>query len=369
MAKIVYGVSGEGSGHSSRARVIAAHLLRSGHSVKVVSYDRGVRNLRDDFDVFEIEGLHISSRDNRVSKVRTLTENLRKLTQGHRKLTSLRREVFKAIRPDCVFTDFEPMTAYLANHYGLPLISVDNQHRLRYMRYPCPPRLRQDKSLTRNIIRAMVPAPDVALVTTFFYGTPKNAYTFLFPPILRQVVLELTPVRGDHILVYLTGGFESFVSRLADFRRERFVIYGYDRDEQVGNLRYKPFSKDGFLNDLAGCKAVMATAGFTLSTEALYLRKPYLAMPMNGQFEQEINAHFLDRLGYGKSILRPTGTAIGDFLYRIPDYVDRLKDYQAEGNRKILRKVDALLADNCALARQFHTQRSGYAPSDGLPSC
>ena len=369
MATIVYGVSGEGSGHSSRARVIASHLLRRGHTVKVVSYDRGVRNLKDDFDVFETEGLHISSSDNRVSKLRTLTENLQKLSEGHRKLQSLRREVFKTLRPDCVFTDFEPMTAYLANHYDLPLISVDNQHRLRYMRYPCPARLRQDKALTRNIIRAMVPSPDVALVTTFFYGAPKNDFTFLFPPILRREVLDLTPACGDPILVYLTGGFESFIKRLADFRRERFVVYGYDRDERKGNLHYKPFSKSGFLQDLAGCKAVMATAGFTLTTEALHLRKPYLAMPMNGQFEQEINAHFLDRLGYGKSMLRPTGTAIGDFLYRLPDYTERLKDYPAEDNHRILAKVDELLADDCALARRFNEQRRGYSLADGLPSC
>ena len=34
------------------------HLEGRGHEVKAVSYDRGLRNLRDDFDVFEVEGLH-----------------------------------------------------------------------------------------------------------------------------------------------------------------------------------------------------------------------------------------------------------------------------------------------------------------------
>ena len=36
MTRIVYGVSGEGSGHSSRARVVLEHLVREGHEVKVV---------------------------------------------------------------------------------------------------------------------------------------------------------------------------------------------------------------------------------------------------------------------------------------------------------------------------------------------
>ena len=38
MARIVYGVSGEGSGHSSRAREMIPHLERAGHRVRVVTY-------------------------------------------------------------------------------------------------------------------------------------------------------------------------------------------------------------------------------------------------------------------------------------------------------------------------------------------
>lgn len=84
MARIVYGVSGEGSGHSSRAREIAAHLCEQGHDLWLASYDRGYRNLKDDFRVFEIEGLCIASEDNKVSVVKTFTENLKRLPEGHR---------------------------------------------------------------------------------------------------------------------------------------------------------------------------------------------------------------------------------------------------------------------------------------------
>jgi len=69
MARIVYGVSGEGSGHSSRAREMAGHLCDQGHTVRLVSYDRGYENLKDRFDVVEAEGLCIASEDNQVSHV------------------------------------------------------------------------------------------------------------------------------------------------------------------------------------------------------------------------------------------------------------------------------------------------------------
>jgi uncharacterized protein (TIGR00661 family) len=102
----------------------------------------------------------------------------------------------------------------------------------------------------------------------------------------------------------------------------------------------------------------MATAGFTLLTEALYLRKPYLALPMRGQFEQEINAFLLARLNYGKTIRRVSSQAIGDFLYHLPDYAQQLKNYVAEDNSAIKAKIHELLTDNCALAKEFHRKRT-----------
>ena len=357
MAKIVYGVSGEGSGHSSRAREMIKHLENLGHTVKVVSYDRGYNNLKLDFDVFETEGLHIASSDNRVSKVKTFTANFQRLPRGHKKLNALRTDIFKQFRPDCVITDFEPMTAYLANHYNLPLITIDNQHRIRYMTYPCPARLQTERRMTVSIIRAMVPRPDVSLVTTFYRGKSKNNRSFFFPPILREEVLSLQASKGGHILVYLTSGFESFLKMLKSFSRERFLVYGYDRSDQDGSIVYKHFSKVGFLEDLASCKAVMATAGFTLMTEAFYLRKPYLALPMRGQFEQELNAFWMAKLNYGINLRRVRSETIGNFLYRVLDFEEELNDYHAADNSAIKAMLGELLENNCALAKKFHSKR------------
>jgi uncharacterized protein (TIGR00661 family) len=339
-----------------------AHLQDLGHDLMVVSYDRGYANLKDDFEVFETEGLHIASLDNRVSRVKTFTDNLQRLSKGHKKLQMLRKDVFKTFQPDCVITDFEPMTAYLANHYDLPLITIDNQHRLRYMSYPCPAHFQTDRRMTITIIRAMVPRPDVSLVTTFYYGEPKNERTFFFPPILRKEVLSLQPFSGEHILVYLTSGFETFLKRLKSFKRESFIVYGDGKEGADGHLTFKAFSKAGFLNDLASCKAVMATAGFTLMTESFYLRKPYLALPMRGQFEQEINGFLMARLKYGINLRRTSSEAVGNFLYRLPDFVENLKTYQAQDNSAINARLAELLDDNCALARQFHRKRARLIP-------
>ena len=229
MATIVYGVSGEGSGHSTRALIMARHLVDSGHTVKIVTYQRGLTNLQPHFDVFETEGLHIASVDNKVNVLKTITENVKKLPQGNQRLKALRAEVFETLKPDCVICDFEPMTAYLAAHYKIPCISLDNQHRMRYMECPHPPDTTTDRIITENVIKAMVPWPHVSLVVSFYAGKPLNDHTFIMPPLLREDMYGMQPRDDGHILVYMTSIYDSLLELLKRFTRERFFIYGAER--------------------------------------------------------------------------------------------------------------------------------------------
>ena len=157
--------------------------------------------------------------------------------------------------------------------------------------------------------------------------------------------------------MYLTSGFETLLEQLSLFKRERFVVYGYDRTDTRGNLDYRPFDREQFMDDLASAKAVVATAGFTLISEALFLRKPYLALPMTGQFEQQLNGYMLEKLGYGKNVRDVTADAVGNFLYRLPEYADQLRAYDATDNRAILSKLDELLVDELAALREFYDRR------------
>jgi len=329
---------------------MGAYLESRGHTIKMMSYDRGLRNLRDHFDVTETAGLHIANKDNRVSVPRTVTENLAKLAEFRRSITKVRREHFDEYKPDAVITDFEPLSAYLAWFCKVPLISLDNQHRMRYMEYPCPQGLAKDARLTGLVIRMMVPRPAVSLATTFYFGKVKNNHTFLFPPILRDDVRAIAPSHGEQVLVYLSFGFDSFLERLRACADQQFVVYGYDRTTQEGNLAFRPFSRKGFLRDMAQSKAVIATAGFTTLTEALYYRKPYLALPMQGQFEQQLNGFLVEHLGYGLN-----GTEkLTVFLDGLSGFDESLKAYRAEDNSAIEQKLDALLAEDCALLKRYH---------------
>jgi hypothetical protein len=79
---------------------------------------------------------------------------------------------------------------------------------------------------------------------------------------------------------------------------------------------------------------------------------------MQGQFEQQLNGYQLSQLGYGACTDTATVAVVTDFLQRLPDYERRLAEYRAGDNSEIKRKLDQLLADDVALARQFHRARA-----------
>jgi uncharacterized protein (TIGR00661 family) len=343
MANILYGVNGEGSGHSTRAREVLAHLRARGHAVHVASFDRGLRNLRDAFEVTEIYGLRLAYVNNQVRYRRTLAKNLLGARQAGRSLAQLTR-LAEQWNIQVVITDFEPLTCHLGRHQGLPIISIDNQHVLTNLKVAYPRECRRDAAVTKLVTRMMVPHADIYLALSFFPAAVKRGGTLVFPPILRQQVLGAVPSLGGHVLVYVTSPAPSLVQLLGSVRCD-VVAYGFDREGREGNITYKKPSMDGFIADLASAQAVVANAGFSLVTEALHLGKPYLALPVKHQFEQIFNAYWVGRMGYGPYWRELNRERVEAFLYNLPQYRERLSAYPRAGNQALLEKVDALIAE------------------------
>ena len=51
--------------------------------------------------------------------------------------------------------------------------------------------------------------------------------------------------------------------------------------------------------DLASSRGVIASAGFSLLSECLHFKKPMCLLPVAGQYEQMINAQYIEKLGLG----------------------------------------------------------------------
>lgn len=346
MANILYGVNGEGAGHSTRAKEVISHLKRSRHTVHVVSFDRGLTNLRRDFEVEEIHGWRLAYIDNRVRYRRTVARNL---LGARRTVASVERlkKLCEEREVELVITDFEPLSCHVGHRRHIPVISIDNQHCLTNTDVSYPREYRADAAATKMVVRMMVPRANAYLVTSFFNAKVTRRNTFLFPPILRESVLRAKPQTGEQILVYVTFPAPALAKLLASVRC-RFVAYGFGREGQDGNILYKNPSLDGFLEDLIDAQAIVANAGFSLVTEALHLGKPYLAVPVEHQFEQVFNAYWLEKVGYGAYWDELNRERVESFLYNLPHYRENLEAYPRQGNEALFAKLDGLIAEHTA---------------------
>jgi uncharacterized protein (TIGR00661 family) len=342
MANILYGVNGEGAGHSTRAREVLSHLVARGHRVHVASFDRGLRNLSGQFDVTEIYGFRFAYVNNRVRYKRTIAKNLITVPQAARSMSRL-NDLVEEWKTDLVITDFEPLTCHAGHKRDLPIISIDNQHCLTNAVVSYPREYRRDAAAAKLVTRLMTPRADAYLVISFFKAPVKKRNTFLFPPLLRQEILDAKPTQADHVLVYVTSPAPALAKLLSSIRCT-FVAYGFGREGRDGNILYKKPSLDGFFADLTSAQAIVANSGFSLVTEALHLGKPYLAVPVSHQFEQIFNAYWLDKSGYGAYWEELDKSRVESFLFNLPHFREKLAGYPRQGNAALLAKLDSLIA-------------------------
>ena len=344
MASILYGVNGEGAGHSTRAKEVLSHLVAQGHSVHVASFDRGLQNLKPHFDVTEIYGFHFAYVNNRVRYKRTIAKNLITVPQAAKSLHHL-YDLVDEWKTDLIITDFEPLTCHVGHKKRLPVISIDNQHCLTNAVVSYPRQYAGDAAAAKIVTRLMTPHANAYLVISFFTAPTRKRNTFLFPPLLRQEILDATPTEGDHVLVYVTSPAPELAKLLSSVRC-RFIAYGFGREgkNKQGNILYKKPSIDGFFADLTCARAIVANSGFSLVTEALHLSKPYLAVPVSHQFEQIFNAYWLEKSGYGAYWEELDKVRVESFLYNLPHYREALEQYPRQGNAALLEKLDTLIA-------------------------
>lgn len=324
--KILYGVSGDGFGHSSRAKVVGSYLKDWGHDVKVLTYGRAYEVLKNEFDIFEVSGMEIQFVKGELKKRSTIKHNVKVIADN---LSKWRRfdALMKDYDPDLCISDMEPIVPILRFWFKKPLICLDNQHRITHLKLDVPKKYYADYMVAKTVVANFVSKAEHFIITSFSNPEIKDPNTTIVPPVIREEVKRLRPSKGHRVLVYLTRENQSVIDILKQFNEE-FVVFGYNVSRREKNLEFR--ERDFFLDELKDCKAIIATAGFTLMSEALYLKKPYLALPLRGQFEQILNALFLEQAGYGDYSDDLQEEEVSDFLAKMESYRQELNGYEVD---------------------------------------
>jgi uncharacterized protein (TIGR00661 family) len=347
--RVLYGVVGEGMGHATRSCVILRHLVEQQHSIEIVVSGRAHAFLRQAFPqlvVHEIAGLNMVYADNEVQRRRTALDFVKKLPAFAENFETFTR-IAEGLRPELVISDFESFAYLFAKKHDLPVLSIDNMQVINRcaLDVEIPPEEQASFQMAKAIVKAKLPHCDHYLITSFFFPPPRKERTSLFPPILRDAVLDAVPTTEEHVLVYQTS--DTFHELIPTLQRMpgRFLVYGLKRDEVLGNVTLKGFSEAGFVRDLASARAVLAGGGYSLMGEAVYLHKPMLSVPVKGQFEQTLNALYLQKLGYGEYHRELEEKSIQQFLERAPEYANNVQQHHQNRNHAILEKLDSLIEE------------------------
>lgn len=255
---------------------------------------------------------------------------------------------------DLLISDFETYSTRAAERLGLPIVCLDHQQILTRARVEVPWRSRWEAWVARRVVEAATPRRcELNIISSFFFPRlrPEHAGdSVLVPPILRREVRARRPSVGDHVLVYHNApeGLRGLLEALAAVD-QRFVIYNLERPPgaaRYANLEFRAPSTEGFLRDLASCRAVVSTAGFTLISESIYLGKPMLLLPNGGLFEQTVNALYFERCGWGRAIQGrgPTPRDLREFLARVDEHREALRGHQRCGNELALAHLERVLS-------------------------
>lgn len=338
--KILYGVCGDGYGHSSRALFVAKHLEKKGHEVLIVTFRRGYEILKDKYSVVRVSGLNLVYEESKVKIFKTIKTNIFSFFDNLKR----RKEISKAFRdfnPDLCITDMEVITSHYSWWKKIPSISLNNQHGVSYIEYKFPKKFFFSRFITSFVLKLIIRKPNFYVISSFFKGKVKKENIYVVDPLIRPEVRKFNQFYKNKILVYLHNEDRNIIDKLKKVN-ENFVIYGLGFNRKEGNVTFK--KSNNILKDLKECKAIISNSGYSLMSEAFYLRKPFLAIPLKGAFEQELNAFFLKENGFGDYVFSSdfSEEKLLDFLDKRNKYLLNLKKYKMNPD-EVLSVLDDLI--------------------------
>lgn len=300
--KVLYGVQGTGNGHTSRARAMARAFADTSLQVDYLFTGRDPDryfNMEPFGNYRCLPGMTLFTRHGRMQMLKTAFGN-----RPLRLLSDIRRLDLSSY--DLVITDFEPVSAWAARLRGTPSVGLAHQYAFLH---PVP---RASGNLPSHLLMNWFAPAQIPLgLHWHHFDAP------ILPPLIEDP-RRTTEVIPGKILVYLPFEDPDKVRQwLTDAGYSDFFIYqDTPQARDMGQLHFRPFSREHFLADFLSAEGVIANAGFMLSSEAIHYGKKLLVKPVTGQMEQESNVAALEQLGYGQALNNLDRDALQHWLHQ-----------------------------------------------------
>jgi uncharacterized protein (TIGR00661 family) len=314
--RILYGIQGTGNGHITRAIEIIPQLHQQGIVDVLVSGYQSEIPLP--FPVkYKMNGMSfIFGKQGGVDIWKT-----------YQQLNSLKflKEInqLDVKKYDMIISDFEPITSWAAIKAKKPTIGLSNQVATLH---PLAPKPKHIDVIGKLVLQNYAP-------TTYNYGLHFKALdNNVFTPIIRSQIRNANVTTDNHYTVYLPAyDDDKILKHLLKFKQVPWQVFSKHSKKKyrVKHITVRPIETESFLKSVTSCKGVICNAGFGTTSEALFLQKKLMVVPMKTQYEQHCNAAMLKTMGV--PILKKLNA----------DYYDKIEDFLE--NQSI---VDANYPDN-----------------------
>ena len=281
MARILYGLCGEGLGHASRSRILINHLKKK-HEIRIVAGGKAFSYLSKEFDyVYEIESPHFVYKGNEaklfLTIIRMIFQTFVKSPYSYLKV----RRIIKKFKPDVLITDAEPISFFASFSSGIKRISIDNPQALLYRNYSVKYGEYFSWFALLIAVKLSILGADKYLIYDFFDEQIEDEKILFLKPLIQDGILKQKPTYGNHIFVYQTSISSEYICNILKNIDEKFIIYGFDKELIDENLTFKKFNDKEFYEDISCAKAIITNGGFTVISEALYIKKPIFSFLHN----------------------------------------------------------------------------------------
>jgi len=358
--KICFIIQGEGRGHFTQALAMREMLLHRNHEiVAAIAGTNGKRPLPEyvkgafgvPLQTMFSPGFHFKAQRG-ISMVGSVTEAFTRLPEIRQSL-NLIDETIARTKPDLIINFLEASTGIgkLLGRIQTPVLVLGHQFMLGH-----PAFIRSGHSLTqqigfRNFVR-LVGSRSSKLALSFYPAdnVPRKKL-YVCPPILRRQLFELKNVRrGEYLLVYLLNhGYAPDIERWCADNPAVPVHCFYDKpgapetEQRLPGLTFHKLHGEKFLEMMAGCRAVVCTAGFESVSEAAYLGKPVLMIPVQNHIEQFLNSLDAVKAGLG---LRDTEFNLGRLLAPdLPCAGQKFRDWVDSAERVAMEAVEKVASE------------------------
>jgi uncharacterized protein (TIGR00661 family) len=304
---------GEGRGHATRVQTIVEMLVPQYRFILLAPRD-AYEQLYARFDnhphvsVRRLPGLFFAYRNNKVDYFRSILSSIPFLL----KLNAAVRYIVRMIERDnpiLAITDFEPLLPRAAKKCKVPWISFDHQHFISASDSKALSfNLRWRISLLRSAVPLFYRGQRGEAISSFAHLPPRTGTESIcrLGVMLRDdfIRAKMNVTNESYLLVYIRKHAPKLFWDAIEKSGRRAIVYGLGSNPPVAEdlpnrIVFKNIADEEFVRDLSRCECLITTAGNQLIGEAYFLGKPVLAIPEDGNFEQQLNGWLVANSGGG----------------------------------------------------------------------